>query len=291
MDWDDLKYVLAVARAGSLVAASRDLGVDPTTVGRRIVALETHLTTRLFDRMREGFRPTASGEVAIARAEEMEAQALSVESRLSGSDQRVEGPVRLTALDGLLDGLIVPALPRLLARHPLLELTVTSGVRTLRLSRREADIALRLSRPTEPDAVIRKVGPFAMAAYCAADSDFGPVPPIISTPREPDTEGFTDLLARTFPESRVALFANTEGHMITAARAGIGVALFDCFIGDADPKLKRFRPEVIATVDLLAITHVDVHRTPRVRAVIDFLAALYGERADLIEGRQPRSSG
>ncbi|MCV2874109.1 LysR family transcriptional regulator [Defluviimonas sp. WL0050] len=287
MNWDDLKYVLAVARAGSLAAASRDLGVDPTTVGRRIVTLETDLSTRLFDRMRDGFRPTAAGEIAVARAEEIEARALSLESRLSGSDARVEGPVRLTALDGLIDRLILPSLPQLLSRHPRLDVTVMSGVKTLRLSRREADIALRLSRPTEPDAVIRTVGPFAMATYCAADSDFGPVPPIISMPQEPDTAGFTGQIARLFPDSRAALRANTEGHMVSAARAGLGVALIDCFIGDSDPALRRYRPEVIGTVDLLAITHVDVHRTPRVRAVIDFLTDLRNANAELIEGRAP----
>lgn len=291
MDWDDLKYLLAVARAGSLAAASRDLGVDPTTVGRRIVALETRLSTRLFDRMRDGFRPTAAGEIAMARAEEMEAQALSVETRLSGSDARIEGSVRLTALDGLIDRLIMPALPRLLSRHPLLDLTVLSGVRTLRLSRREADIALRFSRPGESDAVIRKVGAFAMAAYCAADSDFGPVPPIISLPREPDTAGFTSLIARSFPASRVALSVNTEGHMISAARAGLGVALIDCFAGDSDPALKRYRPEIIDTSDLFAVTHVDIHRAPRVRAVVDFVIDLHRRHADLIEGRAPQKPG
>lgn len=287
MNWDDLKYVLAVARAGSLASASRDLGVDPTTVGRRIVALESHLSTRLFDRMRDGFRPTAAGEIAVARAEEMESQALSLETRLSGSDARVEGPVRLTALDGLIDRLVLPALPRLLTRYPLLNVTVMSGVKTLRLSRREADIALRLSRPTEPDAVIRTIGPFAMATYCAKDSDFGPVPPIISMPQEPDTAGFTGQIARLFPGSRIAMRANTEGHMVTAVRAGLGVALIDCFIGDSDPELRRYWPEVVGTADLLAITHVDVHRTPRVRAVIDFLIGLRKEKAELIEGRAP----
>ncbi len=147
MDWGDLKFVLAVARAGTLTAAARGLGVDSTTVGRRIVALETQLATRLFDRMRDGFRLTPAGEVAAAEAEAIEAHALSVESRLSGSDARVEGPVRLTALDGLIDRLIMPALPRLLSRHPRLELSVISGTETLRLSRREADIALRHARP------------------------------------------------------------------------------------------------------------------------------------------------
>lgn len=288
MDWGDLKFVLAVARAGTLTAAARGLGVDSTTVGRRIVALETQLATRLFDRMRDGFRLTPAGEVAAAEAEAMEAHALSVESRLSGSDARIEGPVRLTALDGLIDRLIMPALPRLLSRHPRLELSVISGTETLRLSRREADIALRHARPTEPDAVVREVGAFAMAFYCAAGSDFADPPPIISMPQARDTAGFTQTLARAFPDSGVALRVNTEGHMIAAARAGLGVALIDCFAGDSDPGLRRFRPEVVGANPLLAVTHVDIHRAPRVRAVIDFLTELRKEQADLIEGRRPR---
>ncbi len=290
MEWSDLKSVLAVARAGTLTAAARSLGVDSTTVGRRIVALETQLSTRLFDRMRDGFRMTPAGEVAAAEAEAMEAHALAVESRLRGSDARVEGPVRLTALDGLIDRLIMPALPRLLTRYPLLELSVMSGTETLRLSRREADIALRHTRPSEPDAVIREIGAVAMAFYCAKDNTFGDPPPIISMPKARETAGFTQTLARAFPGSRIALRANTEGHMFEAARAGVGVALIDCLAGDGDPGLRRFHPEIVAANPLLAVTHVDIHKAPRVRAVIDFLIELHKEKADLIEGRQPCKS-
>lgn len=288
MDWDDLKHILAVARTGKLSTAAHAIGVDPTTVGRRIVAVEGRLSTRLFDRTPDGFRLTAAGEAAAAEAEAIEARVLSVEARLSGSDARAEGPVRITALDGLIDGWIVPALPGLLARYPRLDLTLVSGFETLRLSRREADIALRQARPSEPDAVVREVGAFAIAAYCASGSDFGPAPPIIAIPREREAMAFSRLLHRLFPESRVAVRANAESHAIAAARAGIGVALVDCFAGDRDPGLRRFLPDVVDLAPLLAVTHVDVHKAPRVRAVTDFLIDLHRSQADLIEGRQPR---
>ncbi|MCW3781003.1 LysR family transcriptional regulator [Defluviimonas salinarum] len=287
MNWDDLKYVLAVAREGTLAAAGRSLQVDPTTVGRRVLALESQLATRLFDRLTDGYRPTAAGEIAVAQAEQMEEMALSAEGRIQGHDTRVEGPVRLTALDAMIDALIVPNLPRLLAKHPGLELTLASGFDVLRLSRRDADIALRVMQPTEPDAVGIRIGPTAMSLYCAAESDFGPAPPVIGLPREREALGFMQLLARHLPESRVALRGNTEGHLIAAVRAGLGVGFIDCVVADADPRLRRWRPDIVERSTLWAVTHIDIHRAPRVRAVIDFLTELHNEKADLFDGRCP----
>lgn len=288
MDWNALQYVLAVARAGTLAAAGRALRVDPTTVGRRIVAIEAELGARLFDRLPDGFRLTEAGEVAAARAETMEAEALSLASRIAGSDTRVAGAVRLTALDGLLDHLLIPTLPRLLARHPELELTLISGFDIVRLSRLEADIALRTRRPSEPDAVARPIGTFALAAYCARDREFGADPPVIGLPVERETIDFARFHRKHFPGSRVVVRANAEGHTLGAIRAGLGVGFLDCFIGDADPALRRFLPEPVDTSPLLAISHVDMHRAPRLRAVTDFLIGLCEEAADLIEGRRPQ---
>jgi DNA-binding transcriptional LysR family regulator len=288
MDWNDLRFVVAVGRERTLAAAARKLRVDPTTVGRRIIAIEETLGARLFDRSVEGYLPTHAGNIAIQDAEKMEQLALSLQQKVAGSDERVAGPVRLTALDALFDGLIIPALPRLVARYPGLELTLSSGIDTLKLSSREADIALRPNKPTEPDAVAIRIGRMAMAAYVAADKEFGAAPPVIGLPRDRESLSFAQFLSKQFPESPIVVRANAESHLRSAVKAGLGAGFIDCFIGDSDPGLRRFWPDRADVTDLWAVTHVDMHSAPRVRAVLDFLIELHAENRDLLEGRKPR---
>lgn len=289
MDWDALKFVLAVARHGTLAAAARDLGVDPTTVGRRITALETSLGTRLFDRMPDGYWLTEAGEIAAAQSEDMEGTALALRDRISGSDRRIAGPVRLTGLDGFFDHLVIPAMPALLSRHPGLELTMASGLETARLSRREADIALRSHRPTEPDAVPREIGQMAFALYSARDRDFGDSVPVVGLAREYETLGHARMTAAIHPSARIAFRVNTEGHILSAVRAGIGVGYLDCLVGDSDPTLRRLRRDEVFQRPVFAVSHVEMHRAPRVRAVVDYLAALLENNAELVEGRLPQA--
>jgi DNA-binding transcriptional LysR family regulator len=287
MTWDDLRFLLAVARKRTLAAAGRELGVDPTTVGRRIVAIEAELSARLFDRTGDGFFVTHAGEIALARAQAMELEALALEREIAGSDARVEGPVRITALDALIDLFLVPRLPRLLNRHPGLEITLSSDMRLLDLARREADVALRASPPRHPDAVGRKLGRQATGAYASRDLQGGADPPVIGLPRALDGTSLAQSLRTLFPKSRMAARGNSEGHILSLIRAGLGVGIVDCFAGDADPLLRRFLPEPVRAYDMWAVTHVDMRQAPRVRAVVDFLAAIFAEEADLLAGRMP----
>ncbi len=288
MNWDDLRFVLAVGRHRTLAAAGRAIAVAPTTVGRRILAIEAELGSRLFDRTGEGYLPTHTGQIAINHAEEFEGTALSLSRQVEGSDSRIEGPVRITALDAAFDGLIIPRLPNLLARHPGLELTFSSRLDLVDLSRREADIALRHSRPTHPDAVGRRLGRQAMGAYAARHLDIGPAPPLIGLPKDSGATSFSRFLRELFPDSPIVVRGNTEGHILSLTRAGIGIGLIDCFVGDADPLLRRVRPEPVEYYEVWAVVHVEMHKSPRVRAVMDFLSEVYREDAELLEGRRPR---
>ncbi|MBI2717158.1 MAG: LysR family transcriptional regulator [Rhizobiales bacterium] len=288
MNWDDLRFVLAVSRGRSLAAAGREIRVDPTTVGRRIVAIETELGARLFDRTAEGFFATRAGEIAIAQAQAIELRTLALEQEVAGSDERVEGPVRVTALDATIDGLIIKHLPKLLSRHPGLELTFASDFKLLDLSRREADVAVRASMPTHPDAVGRLLGRQATGAYCRSDFEVGEAPPLVGFPRSLDGTGIATALASLFPKGRIVARVNSEGHLLSLVRAGVGVGLIDCFVGDADPHLRRAVAEPVAVYDMWAVAHVDMRQAPRVRAVIDFLSEIYAEEAELIRGNRPR---
>lgn len=291
MNWDDLRYVLAVARQRTLAGAGRELGVDPTTVGRRVLAVEARLGARLFERSGEGFTANAAGRIAVARAAEVESQTSALERELRGKDNRVEGPVRITALDVLLDNFVIPRLPRLWQRHSGLELTLVSSLRVLDLSRNEADIAIRAIKPTHPDAVARRLGTVATAAYVARACELDDQPPLIGFPRELDDTAITRSLFEHFPRGRLVARANTEGHVLELVRAGVGVGLIDCFAGDADPSLRRALVEPVLRSELWAVVHADMRRTARVRAVMDFFTEIMGEAADLLEGRRPAEPG
>ncbi len=204
-------------------------------------------------------------------------------------DQRLEGPVRITALDALIDYLIIPRLSQLLDRHPRLEVTFTSDFRILDLSRREADVAIRASKPVHPDAVGRRLGRQAIAAYAARGFPLDDQPRLIGLPHALDGTLMTKMLAELFPRGRIVARCNSEGQMISLARAGVGIALIDCFAADPDPRLQRIGADPIASYDMWTVSHVDLRQTPRVRAVTEFLTAIYREEADLLAGLKPAS--
>lgn len=285
MDWNDLRYVLAVARRRTLAAAGRDLNVDSTTVGRRLLAIEGQLGTRLFERTSDGFEPTHTGEITIARAEEIEIQTLALLREVEGSDSRIEGPVRITALDMLLDDLIIPRLPQLWTQHPGLELTLVSDIRLFDLSRREADIGIRYSKPTHADLVGRRLGRQATGLYVAREFEIGDSPPLITLPKELAEIKEARALHEYFPRGRIVARANTESHMMALVLAGVGIGLLDCFSADADPRLRRAVADPVLTDEIWAIVHVDMHRAKRVRAVIDFITEIVAEESDRLEGR------
>ena len=214
---------------------------------------------------------------------------MSLSLQIDGSDKRIEGPVRVTALDAMFDALIIPKLPRLLTRHPGLVLTFSSGVEVLDLSRREADIAVRATKPTHPDAVGRRLGRLALAVYATLGLEVGDAPPVIGLPRDSKSTRFSNFLNEMFPRSPIVARGNTEGHILALTRAGIGIGLVDCFVGDADPLLRRVLPEPVDYYDVWAVVHVEMYKSRRARAVMDFLTEVYAEVADLIEGRRPRA--
>lgn len=240
MHWDDLKFVLALYRTGTLVGAGKLLHVNTSTVGRRILALEQALGTKLFDRMAGAYHPTPKAKRVVACAEEMELQANALERQIQGSDSRVEGPVRITALDNFLDRLVMPALPQFLASHPRLEVTLESELRLFELSRGEADIAVRSVEPSHPEMV---------ASY-------------------------HQLVHKHVSGGRIIARANTEARITDMVRCGIGVGFIDCFVGETDPGLERLPGLGIVEATLWAITHVEMRRSARVRTVLDFLTDL-----------------
>ncbi len=298
MRWDDLRYLLAVARRGSLAEAARELRVDATTVGRRLTALEKALGTRLVLRSARRLTLTASAEAVVARAGAMDdaLRTLQDEVREGGP---VSGTVRLTTSEYLGSALLAPRLGELHARHPALDVELVAGQEVLDLQRREADLALRLAAPRGDALVVRRVGELGFCWYAG--------PGYLQrhgAPRSGALSGHTVLLYGTRLTSeenqritqltagaRVLLRSTSTAVLREAAAANLGIALLPWLSSEDDARLVRVGPGVFARRPLWLVVHKDLQRSPRIRAVFEWLVELCRrERARLAGGEGgPRS--
>lgn len=283
MNWDDLRVVLAVARQGSLSAAARTLGLTQPTVGRRVAALEAKLGTKLFVASRLGQEVSPSGRELVVHAERMELSALAAERCSVGRDSGMRGSVCVTATEWMVGSVLASLVGPLTAKHPELELDLLADVRHLSLMRREADIALRVSRFEDDEVVQRKLGVITFGLY-AADSYLARhgVPSFStgcpghcliamskSLNKVPDLEW---LPALTFA-ARVVLRTNGREPMATLAKAGLGMACLPRLIGDRTPGLRLLRPPSPAPERVLWLgVHRDARKVPRIRATAAFLS-------------------
>jgi len=270
MDWDDLRYLLAAARAGTLAGAARRLGVDQTTVARRIAAAESTLGARLFDRQAGLLRPTRAGSAAIARAADVERDVGALRSAIAGNDAALGGVVRVTAVPILANRLLIPALPSLQRRHPGLRLELIGDPRNLSLSRREADIALRLARPESGGATLtRRIAELPYAVYAPARRRRRIWPWITYE------EGLAHLpqarwIAKTAPGEEPALRVGDAEAIVAAIRAGIGQSLLPRFVGDDDPRMRRLGGTVL-TREIWLLTHREIRAQARIAAALAWL--------------------
>lgn len=169
-DWNDLRLVLAIVRAGSLTSAAKALGVNHSTTFRRLGALEERLGVRLFERLPAGlYAPTSAGERMAATAERVETETAALDRDLLGADLRLSGRLRVTCSETLAYALLTPCVADFRAAQPGIVLDLVIDNRVLSLSRREADVALRVARPKEPDLHGRKLADLAWALYATPD--------------------------------------------------------------------------------------------------------------------------
>jgi DNA-binding transcriptional LysR family regulator len=279
MSWDDLRHLLAVARAGTLAAAARRLGVDQTTVARRLAALEKALGARLFARSDGLLRPTPAGERALARAAAAEQEIQALEQGAAGGDAAPAGLVRLTAVPILVNRLLIPALPALARRHPQIRLELIAEPRNLNLTRREADLALRLARPESGAGVLaRRIGDLDYAVYGAVYVPRSKTGGRTATRPAWITyeEGQSHL-----PQARwIAAAAKQEGlaplavsdaeALVHAIQAGLGKSLLPCFVGDAGAGLRRLGAPVLSR-ELWLLAHREQRHHGRIAAAIGWI--------------------
>jgi DNA-binding transcriptional LysR family regulator len=282
-DWNDLRYFLACARAGSLAAAGRSLKVDQTTVGRRLGALEEALGARLFDRTPEGFTLTATGQRLLETAQTVEQATIDLERRATGADARLDGVVRVATSETLAVTFLAGELVALHAAHPGIEVQLVTGTPSLNLLKREADVALRVGqRPTQQSLVVRRLGTIAWGIFGTPDY-LARHPPIGPGARFDghDLVALDDELAQIPPArwlaerafgARVALRTNSILTAASAARGGWGLATLPSFFRGGSPELVLVHPELITPIDVWLVVHPDLQHTGRIRAVLDHLA-------------------
>jgi DNA-binding transcriptional LysR family regulator len=281
IDWEDIRYFLAVAQSGTLSGAARSLKVDHATVSRRLAALEAALDVRLVDRLPRSCRLTAIGMQVFERAMEMEAGAHGIARLAKAAHAPLVGRVTLSAPPVLVTHLLAGHLPRFRAEYPNIRLSLSAQGQQVSLSRREADVAVRLVRPEEAGSVTRKIGTMALGLYAHRSYVHLAVPErwefIAWDETYADSPAQSWLLHIAGGRSVVCELTQSSEHLV-AVRAGVGVAGLPCFLGEQDRDLVRIDQDVPPFArDIWLAVHRDLRNTPAVRAVMDFVASVVSE--------------
>lgn len=295
LDWDDLHSFLAIARAGTLSGAARSLGVRQSTMGRRLAALEARAGARLLVRTPRGFLLTPAGEAARAEVERMEQAAFAAERAVSGKDVRLEGSVRLTTVEGFAETILMPVFGALAVRYPGIVIELISSDRTLSLAAREADLAIRLARPQGQSIVARRIGTVAFGLYASADylarrgmpdfgADGGQGHRLIQMRDDTGAYPEMDRLAMLAPRAVTALRADNRRAHVTAAMAGLGIAVL-AHHAAADTVLVRVPADALPGREIWLAQHRDTSETPRIRAVAEAIASGLRAAEGLFAGR------
>jgi DNA-binding transcriptional LysR family regulator len=282
LNWNDLRYILALSRAKTLAAVARLLGVDDTTVARRLTAMQEAIGARLYQRLGDGtLRLTASGQRAALHAERMEREVHAFDSAVSGTNDAISGTVRLTSVPIIVNHLLVPAANTLLQRHPQLILEFVGDARDLSLTRREADLALRLARPKTGGTKVaaRRIGTLEYAAYASASCSAreATMLPWVSYDEAlahlPQARWIAAAAVRN-NEKIAALRVDDAAPLLEAVAVGLGRTLLPCFVADRDQRLRRLGPKRRAPLlarELWLLVHSELRRLARIEAVIEWI--------------------
>jgi DNA-binding transcriptional LysR family regulator len=284
-DWDDLRVFLAVARAGSTIAAGRSLGVNQSTVHRRMAELERRIGCRLLERHPTGYRLTDVGRELLPYAQEVEAAVSRLAQRLDESRRNPVGVVRVTCPEPLVYLIEQsPLLDRFRAQHPGLTVEFVMSDRYVDIARGEADIALRSGDTDAGELVGRKIADSVWAVYAARAYAERAAPiasvndlaqhPLVGFEESMTGHRVSKWLRQAAPDARVVARSNSVLGLLYAVKSGVGVGPLPTALGDADPQLVRVLgpiPELARIWRVLA--HPDVRHTPRVAAFFDFICS------------------
>ncbi len=293
LSWDEFRLVKSIADARSLAGAAELLGVNQSTVFRRLAAVEAAVGARLFERSRAGYEPTAAGEEMIALATTMADSITEFERRVAGRDIKPTGELSVTTPEALGQHFMPAIVAQFQALNPGVVVELILSNQTLSLSRRDADIAIRLTNDPPETLVGRRICTGRWGIYCRRDvaAALG-AGPIDSAAFIGFGGGFGTASGRRWIEAnvrpeRLAAKVNSVYCMLELALQGFGAALLPCFLGDRSPDLARIGyplPEL--DVGLWMLTHSDLRRSARVRAFMDFAGAELAKHRRAIEGEE-----
>lgn len=294
MDWDDLRYFLKVAETGGLSPAARVLRVNTATVGRHIEALENALGQRVFERTPQGYRLTTAGERLLEWSRKVEAEFTGIQMAFGSGSAQPTGTVSIATTDWVAVPLLIPSLATFRRKHPAIDLVIAGSMDPVNLSRREADVALRLFRPEQGNLITRRIGDvghglYASRAYLAArgkpDLAMGCAGhDMIDWPAELEAVPTVTWLRRHTGKARAVLRGNGTIRL-AATSAGLGFSLLACIAAATEPDLVRLDIDPPPpALGLWMAAHADLAPLPRIRAVIDHIVATAEERAAFLRG-------
>ncbi len=293
MNWDDLRLFLAVAREGSISGGARKLGVQHSTVSRRIRTLEKNMGVRLLERKKSGYELTAAGDSLKLAACKMEHEVLDIDGTLGGWDARLTGELRVTAINSMACGILMPMFARFSQHYPDVDLHLLTSNKNSSLVERDADVAIRLTN-TPNDALIGKeLGTVATTVYASREY-------LAQIQEQGGKPAWLGVSCCSFHKSWTGKKAagqrqnfNVDDTLLTAAalKQHLGVAYLPCFMGDTDPDLVRLcPPDAQMKLGVWLLFHPDLKRTARVLAFRDHMIEEMKQQADLLEGQLPKGN-
>lgn len=293
VNWDDLRFVLALSRATGLTSAARALGVNTSSVYRRLEALEASMGVRLFERFRTGYRLTGAGEELTEAASRMESEALVIERRVLGADVRLQGTMRLATSEALMLHVLADHIEDFRLQYPDINLEVALSNRQVDLGRRDADIVIRATSVAPEHLVGRSVGHVSAAAYASRTylDAMGRGKPIAAY----DWIGYDGALEHHrqarwtsdhVPDERVRLRFDSISAVLAVVARGVGCGALPCFVADGHPALERLPDTYQETdVQIWVLTHPDLRKSAKIRAGLQFFGSRLSAQRSMLVGR------
>ncbi len=287
LQWDDLKYVLAIHEHGGLSGAGRALGVNHSTVSRRLAAIEAQMNARLFERFSTGLEATAAGQKAIKAAQQMEAQVLDLEVAVAGQDRQLQGQLKVSAPQLIIKVVLAEIFKEFCVRYPKIELTIIATSDAVNLHRREADVSILASNTPDETLWGRKILSqncryYGAGSYLESLSDHNSLDCLNFLWRGDEP---AEQVRDAFDNARVLAKFDDMVAVLGAVEAGMGIARMPCFLGDSNPTLRALaaiEPEPYS--DIWLLTHPDLKSVARIELFMNFVKDRLIKRQDLFLG-------
>lgn len=290
MNWDNLRFLLAVARTGSVRAAAASLAVDQATVARRLHILEQELQVGLFSRQPDGYLLTEAGKLLLPGAEKMEAAAAGIRRRVIGMDDSMAGPVHIASTETLARYFLLPALSKLRISHPNITVTLSTAPTLMDIRHGDADIAVRSARPLDPNLIIRRLATFRLGLFASAEYIARRGVPLagnaflghelIMFPKDAVPHYWQRLCNEPIANGAVVLETASQWMLIEAVRQGLGISMMAQEIVDLGcPELINVMPERQDSADIWLVVNPEVWPAGRIRIVINAINESFSNTA------------